>query len=97
MPSDSGFSPEADRAKQLQERREATLKAAAQEGLLGPRDGTIAGRVPTKLLERARKRAGAASASELLVYALTKVALEDDFGRRLVAHKGRVPRGTFAD
>lgn len=74
-------------------RREAALKAAEEEGLLGPRDGTIGGRVPTKLLERAKQRSGAESTSELLLYALTKVALEDDFGPRLVARKGRVPRG----
>lgn len=80
-----------------QERRETVFKAAEEEGLLGPKDGTIGGRVPSKLLERAKQRSGTENVSELLLYALTKVALEDDFGRRLVARKGRVPRDTFAD
>src|SRR5690349_20589513 len=80
-----------------QERREAAFRAAAEEGLLGTKDGSIGGRVPMKLLERAKERSGVDSTSELLLYALTKVALEDDFGRRLVARKGSVSRGTFAD
>lgn len=71
------------------------FKAAEQEGLLGPKDGMIAGRVPSRLLRRAKQRSGANSISELIRYALVKVALEDDFGRQLVARKGRVPKGTF--
>jgi hypothetical protein len=71
--------------KIAQNRRETAFKVAEKEGLLGRRDGAISGRVPSKLLERARQRSGAETLSELLLYALTKVALEDDFGRRLVA------------
>jgi hypothetical protein len=84
-----------DRARFARERREAALRAAGEEGLLGPRDGTVGGRVPSRLLERAKEQSGVDSVSELLVYALAKVALEDDFGPRLVARKGRVPRGTL--
>ena len=97
MPIDISTRAARDLEKIGQARRETAFKAAQEEGLLGPRDGTIAGRVPSKLLERAKQRAGTKNVSELLLYALTKVALEDDFGRRLVARKGRVPRGTFAD
>lgn len=97
MAVDAGTKAENELARASRARRDATLRAAEREGLLGRRDGNIGGRVPSKLLERAKQRSGTKSASELLLYALTKVALEDDFGRRLVARKGRVPRGTFAD
>ena len=40
----------------------------------------------------AKSRSGIQSDSELLLYALSKVALEDDFGHKLVARNGRVPR-----
>jgi hypothetical protein len=77
------------------ERRDAVLKAAEEQGLLGPRDTTIGGRVPMRLLERARERSGATSTSELLLYALSKVALEDNFGAWLVSRSGRIPRGSL--
>lgn len=94
MPTDAEASMAAvDPVRIGRERREAALKSAEEEGLLGPQDDAIAGRVPTKLLERAKQRSGAQSTDELLLYALTKVALEDDFGPLLVARKGRVPRG----
>lgn len=82
-------------AELSQERRKSTLEAAAAEGLLGAKDGSIGGRVPSKLLAAAKARSGTDNTSELLLYALTKVALEDDFGQQLVARKGRVPRGTL--
>ena len=63
-------------------RREAAHKAAEEEGLLGPKDRTIDGRAPRKLLERAKQQSGARNVGELLIYALTKVALDDDFGAR---------------
>ena len=91
MPADG----DADTAQLAGERRQTALRMAEEEGLLGPRDGSIGGRAPSKLLERAKQRSGAGSTSELLLYALAKVALEDDFSPRLVARKGRVPRGTL--
>ena len=87
----------AEAARANQERRETAFKAAAREGLLGPKNESVGGRVPARLLARAKQRSGADSISELLLYALAKVAIEDDFGKQLVARKGRVPRGTFAD
>lgn len=76
-------------------RRKLAFEAADAEGLLGARDTAVGGRVPSKLLAAARARSGAASTSELLLYALSKVALEDDFGRQLLARRGRVPKGTL--
>ncbi len=95
MAAVSTTDPALDLARLGRDRREAVLKAAEEQGLLGPRDVTIGGRVPTKLLERARERSGAASTSELLIYALGKVALEDNFGAWLAANKGRIPRGSL--
>jgi hypothetical protein len=74
-------------------RRAVVMRTAAEAGLLGgTRDETIGSRVPGRLVERAKARAGMRSDTELLLYALANVALEDDFGRRLVARKGRVAR-----
>lgn len=79
------------------DRHHGTLATAREEGLLGARDRTIGGRVPTSLVEAAKARSGIQSDSELLLYALSKVAVEDDFGRKLVARKGRLPRGLAVD
>lgn len=79
------------------DRRADTLAAARGAGLLGVRDRTIGGRVPTPLVEMAKARSGIQADSELLLYALSKVAVEDDFGRKLVARKGRVPRNVQLD
>jgi hypothetical protein len=73
-------------------RRSVTLATAEAEGLLGIKDKTIAGRVPAPLVAAAKDRSGLKSDSDLLLYALSKVALEDDFGRKLVARKGTIPR-----
>jgi hypothetical protein len=45
----------------------------------------------------AKSRSGIQSDSELLVYALSKVALEDDFGQKLVRRKGRITRDVDLD
>jgi hypothetical protein len=44
------------------------------------------------LVAAAKERSGIASDTELLEYALAKVALEDDFGAKLVAREGRIPK-----
>jgi len=75
----------------------STLATVREKGLLGARDRTIGGRVPAPLVEAAKARSGIRSDSELLLYALSKVAVEDDFGPRLVGRKGRVPRDVELD
>jgi hypothetical protein len=78
--------------------RPASMFAAArQQGLIGARDRTIGGRVPSVLVEAAKARSGIQSDSELLLYALSKVALEDDFGPRLLDLKGSVPKDVALD
>jgi hypothetical protein len=79
------------------DRRSATLAAVRAQGLMGAKDRTIGGRVPSALVEAAKSRSGIQSDSELLLYALSKVALEDDFADRLLALKGSVPRDINLD
>ena len=79
------------------DRPASMLSAARQQGLIGTKDRTIGGRVPSVLVEAAKSRSGIQSDSELLLYALSKVALEDDFGSRLLDLKGSVPRDVMLD
>lgn len=81
----------------LSDRRAELLAAARVEGLLGRKDKAIGGRLPSPLIEAAKARSGIQSDSELLLYALSKVALEDDFGAKLLTRKGKVPKGLKLD
>lgn len=83
------------KATERGERRTAILRAAEERGLLGSRDRQMAGRFPHPLVEAAKRVSGISENTDLLTYALIKVALEDDFGERLLTRKGQVPRGTF--
>jgi len=76
-----------------EERNRLTLQQARLMGLMGEtKDARIAGRVSSQLVEAAKLRAGVSSDSELLELALSKLALEDDFGTKLVARKGTLAR-----
>ena len=72
-------------------RREAVNTAAHSAGLLEGQTSRIQGRITHSLLAAAKARSGITSDTELLEYALARVAIEDDFGTKLVARKGRVP------
>ncbi len=74
-------------------RAAATLSAAIKEHLLGPgieKDARVGGRVALQLLEAAKARSGISSTTQLLEYALAKVAIEDDFGEFLVSQVGTI-------
>src|ERR1700687_1878028 len=73
-------------------RRRAVLETAKEAGLLAGAMGRIAGRIRKQLVDAARARSGIESDTELLEYALARVALEDDFGPKLIAREGRVPQ-----
>jgi hypothetical protein len=73
-------------------RRRAVMDTARELGLLGGENGRIGGRVRRDLVAAAKEKSGIASDTELLEYALAKVALEDDFGTKLVRRKGRIAR-----
>ena len=79
-------------AKVASTRNKLVLEQAKAAGLLGAAKNTrVSGRVPSELIEAAKKRAHVTSDTELLELALARLALEDDFGVRLVARKGSVP------
>jgi hypothetical protein len=73
-------------------RRNAVLETVKDAGLLTGARGRIAGRIRKQLVKAAKARSGIRSDTELLEYALARVALEDDFGQKLIARAGRVPR-----
>jgi len=75
----------------------SVVEEARRRGLLGGETKPIGGRIELALIEEAKRVSGLSGTTELLVYALTKVAVEDDFGERLLARKGRVPKGTFGE
>jgi hypothetical protein len=65
-------------------------RSARELGLLGGENSRIGGRIRRGLVAAAKQKSGIASDTELLEYALAKVALEDDFGTKLVRRKGRI-------
>jgi hypothetical protein len=74
-------------------RNKATLESARAAGLLGhAKNARVAGRVSSELIAAAKKRAGLSSDTDVIEIALARLALEDDFGARLVRSKGSVPR-----
>jgi hypothetical protein len=68
------------------------LETAKEAGLLAGVSSRIAGRIRKELIDAAKARSGIKSDTELLEYALARVALEDDFGKKLITLEGRVPR-----
>ncbi|MER9016633.1 MULTISPECIES: hypothetical protein [unclassified Mesorhizobium] len=73
-------------------RNKLVLERAKAAGLLGAAKNTrLSARVPAELIEAAKKRAHVTSDTELLELALSRLALEDDFGARLVGRKGSIP------
>jgi hypothetical protein len=72
-------------------RQSTVLQTVRGAGLLTGASARIAARMPRQLIEAAKARTGITSDTKLLEYALARVALEDDFGMKLVARKGRLP------
>ena len=73
-------------------RRESVVAAATEAGLLRGVRGSIGARVPRSLLDAAKAKTGLTSTTEVVEYALAKLALEDDFGAKLLALEGTVPK-----
>lgn len=71
-------------------RRAWALDTARRLGLLDGEAARIGASVSALLIEAAKRQSGIQSDTELLEYALTQVALEDDFGRKLLARKGTI-------
>lgn len=76
-------------------RKGLVLQQAREAGLLGQaKSARLSGRVPAALLEAAKARTQTSSDTELLELALSMLALQDDFGARLVRRKGSIPADT---
>jgi hypothetical protein len=74
-------------------RNRATLESARAAGLLGSaKNARVAGRVSFELVAAAKKRSGLSSDTDVIEVALARLALEDDFGARLVRNKGSIPK-----
>lgn len=79
-------------AKPISIRVSSTLKTANLAGLLaGKKEKRVSGRAHEQLFRAAAERSGL-DGSELIEYALAKVALEDDFADKLLALTGAVDR-----
>lgn len=73
-------------------RVKAILAAAAARGLMrGTKGKQLSGRVHESLFEEAALKSGLRG-SELIDYALAKVAIEDDFAERLLDREGTIGR-----
>ena len=73
------------------ERLESVTAVAEEAGLFeGARDA-IGARVPRSLIDAAKARSGLTSTTAVIEYALAKLALEDDYGAKLLSLKGTVP------
>ena len=82
-----------DRERKNLSRHQATLEQARAAGLLGQaKNARITGRVSARLVAAAKKRTGIKSDTGVIEVALATVALEDDFGSKLVRRKGSVPK-----
>lgn len=76
----------------LAKRVALTLGTAAAAGLIaGKKEKRLSGRAHDQLFEAAAARSGL-DGSELLEYALAKVALEDDFAEKLISLEGTISR-----
>ena len=75
----------------------ARMQAVGVSGFRCLAAAAVPGAVWARLIEAAKARTGIQSDSELLLYALSKVALEDDFGSQLLARKGSVPKDVVLD
>jgi hypothetical protein len=74
-------------------RNRATLDSARAAGFLGDaKNARVAGRVSSALVAAAKRSADLSSDTDVIEIALAKLALEDDFGAKLVRNKGAIPR-----
>ena len=71
-------------------RFEAVMKAAEHSGLLGEKSARIGGRISSALVEKAKKKTGIRTDTELIEFALANVALDDNFGQTFEKTRGTV-------
>jgi len=69
------------------------LSIAGQQGLLsGARTLTVRGRMPSLLVEQAKKKTGIQSDSKLIEAALVNLVVADEYGDWLLAQRGTVSK-----
>jgi hypothetical protein len=69
------------------------LSIAEERGLLsGGRTLTVRGRMPSLLVEQAKKKTGIQSDSKLIEAALANIAVADEYGDWLLAQRGTVSK-----
>ena len=69
------------------------LSIAGQQGLLsGGRTLTVRGRMPSLLVEQAKKKTGIQSDSKLIEAALANLVVEDEYADWLLAQRGTVSK-----
>ena len=91
MPPRARATAETD-ADTARTRNRLVLDQARAVGLLGAVKNTrLSGRVTKTLVDAAKRRAHVTSDSELLELALSRLALDDDFGARLTGRRGSIP------
>jgi hypothetical protein len=74
-------------------RLDEALAIAGEQGLLsGGRTLTLRGRMPSLLVEQAKKKTGIQSDSKLIEAALANIAVADEYGDWLLAQRGTVSK-----
>jgi hypothetical protein len=69
------------------------LSIAGQQGLLsGGRTLTVRGRMPSSLIEQAKKKTGIQSDSKLIEAALANIVVSDEYADWLLAQRGAVSK-----
>jgi hypothetical protein len=71
-------------------RRRSVLETAERQGLLAGERGPIGARIRKALLQGAKERSGLSSTTDVIEYALARVALEDGFIQALFAVEGKI-------
>jgi hypothetical protein len=88
------ISPRSNRPKPpASSRLDDALAIAAQQGLLsGPRTLTVRGRMPSLLVEEAKKKTGIQSDSKLIEAALANIVAADEYADWLLAQRGTISK-----
>ena len=87
--SDAGSSKQSIGARRIGD----ALSIAREQGLLGGgRTLTVRGRMPSLLVEKAKKKTGIQSDSKLIEAALANIVAADDYGEWLLSQRGTIGR-----
>ena len=83
--------PEPPAGEVPRRRHSAVMDTVWRAGLLSGQNARSAERVHEALIQAANEQSGLTADTELLQYALAKVALEDNCGPKILVPKGSVP------